>query len=160
MSLEIKLAYDDTVNIKELFSEYINLLLEVEKDFHIYLDLQNYNDEIENLGKKYGLPDGRLYIAYFDGQAAGCIALRQMSKTECEMKRLYIKPQFRKMKIGRTLVELIINDAKKIGYQYMFLDTLPSLEAALKLYEKFGFYRIPPYNDSPIDNTIFMKLDL
>jgi ribosomal protein S18 acetylase RimI-like enzyme len=160
MSLEIKLAYDDTDNIKVLFSEYINLLLEVEKDFHLYLDLQNYDSEIDNLKEKYGLPDGRLYIAYIDAQAAGCIALRKMSGTECEMKRLYIKPQFRRNKIGRALVELIINDAKKIGYKYMLLDTLPSLEAAVKLYEDFGFYRIPPYNDSPIDNTIFMKLDL
>jgi ribosomal protein S18 acetylase RimI-like enzyme len=160
MSLEIKLAYDDTDNIKILFSEYINLLLEVEKDFHIYLDLQNYDSEIDNLKEKYGLPDGRLYIAYYDNQAAGCIALRKMNETECEMKRLYIKPQFRRNKIGMALVELIINDAKKIGYKYMLLDTLPSLEAAVKLYENFGFYRIPPYNDSPIDNTIFMKLDL
>ena len=160
MSLEIKLAYEDTEHIRQLFAEYTVLLIELQPDFGEYLDLQNYNQELENLREKYGPPMGRLYIAYVENQAAGCIALRQISDTECEMKRLYVRPAFRGHKIGETLVERIIEDAREIGYQAMLMDTIPSLKTAIKLYENLGFYEIPKYNDSPLDNTIYMKLDL
>ena len=160
MPIEIKLAYDDTDNIKELFAEYIKLLFDLESGFQHYLDLQGYENEIGNLNEKYGLPNGRLYIAYVNNQAAGCVALRQINDTECEMKRLYVRPEFSGNKIGEALVETIISDAKEIGYQFMLLDTFPSLHKAIKLYEKKGFCKIPPYNNSPIDNTVFMKLDL
>jgi len=160
MSLEIKLAYDDTDNIELLFVEYTELLISLESDFGSYLKLQNYDSEISNLNKKYGLPTGRLYIAYLEGQVAGCIALKKISKTECEMKRLYVRPEFSGNKIGEVLVEAIVNDAKEIGYHFMLLDTFPMLEKAIRLYERMGFYRIPPYNNSPVDNTVFMKLDL
>ena len=158
--MEIKLAYDDTRNILALFSEYIDMLLGLEPDFQCYLEIQDYDSEIEDLTQKYGLPSGRLYIAYYEGNVAGCIALRQMNDEECEMKRLYVKPQFRGNGIAKELVRLIVNDAKEIGYKSMLLDTWPSLNAAIKLYEGFGFYRIPPYNDSPIANTVYLKLDL
>ena len=160
MALNISLAYDDIDNIKELFSEYIKLLFGLESDFKNYLDLQDYDNELDNLNEKYGLPKGRLYIAYFDNQVAGCIALRQISETYCEMKRLYVRPEFRGKQIGKTLVEAIINDAKELGYQSMLLDTIPALKTAIDLYEKMGFYRVPPYNDSPVDKTVFMKLEL
>ena len=160
MQVEIKLAYNDTDNIRELFAEYTKMLLDVCDDFQQYLDIQGYDHEIEDPNVKYGLPNGRLYIAYFDNQSAGCIALRQISKTECEMKRLYIKQQYRGHQIGRKLLEAIINDAKEIGYQYMLLDTLPVLKTAIALYDSIGFYRVPQYNNSPIEKTLFMKLDL
>jgi len=160
MSLEIKLAYDDKENMKQLFDEYREFLIELESVFIDYLHLQNYDDEINGLHEGYGLPNGRLYIAYFNNQAAGCIALRQINDTECEMKRLYVRPQFGGNKIGETLVETIISDAKKIGYKSMLLDTFPALDKAIKLYEKRGFYKIPPYNNSPVENAVFMKLDL
>ena len=160
MSLEIKPAYDDKGNVKQLFDEYTKFLVDLDSVFQDYLHLQNYDDEINSLHEKYGLPNGRLYIAYVNNQAAGCIALRQLNDTECEMKRLYVRPEFGGNKIGEKLVEVIISDAKEIGYQSMLLDTFPSLHKAIKLYEKRGFYKIPPYNNSPIDNTVFMKLDL
>ena len=140
--------------------QYIKLLCNLENDFQDYLDLQDYNYELNNLNEKYGLPYGRLYIAYINNQAAGCIALRQMSDTECEMKRLYVRPEYRGKQIGKALVEIIINDAKKIGYQSMLLDTIPALKTAIDLYENMGFYKIPPYNNSPVEKTVFMKLDL
>ena len=160
MSLEIKLAYDDTENVKQLFDEYTKLLVNLENVFQDYLHLQNYDNEINSLHEKYGLPNGRLYIAYLENQAAGCIALRQINDTACEMKRLYVRPQFGGKKIGETLVDTIISDAKEIGYESMLLDTFPSLDKAIKLYEKKGFYRIAPYNDSPVDNTVYMRLDV
>lgn len=160
MSLEIKTGYEETDSIKELFNEYTELLIDLESDFKNYLHIQNYSDEIENLQEKYGMPNGRLYIAYWNNQLAGCIGLKQINDTQCEMKRLYVRSQFRGNGIAKTLVELIVNDAKKIGYLCMLLDTFPALEDAIKLYEKIGFYKIPPYNNSPVNNTVFMKLDL
>jgi len=160
MPLEIRLAYDDISGIKELFAEYVKLLFGLERNFQDYLDLQAYDDEVDSLNEKYGLPSGRLYIAYFENQAAGCIALRGINDTDCEMKRLYVRPKFRGNKIGAALVEAIVRDAKEIGYRSILLDTLPSLEKAIALYESVGFYEIPPYNDSPAQSTVFMKLDL
>lgn len=158
--MEIKPAYNDEKNTVALFTEYTTMLSEVRSDIKNYLDLQNYGHELTNLNAKYGLPHGRLYIAYIGGKAAGCIAFRKLNNTECEMKRLYIRPRYRKMGIANALANKLINEAKKAGYQYMLLDTLPELKAALYLYEKLGFYRIPPYNDSPVTNTVFMKLNL
>ncbi len=162
MPLDIRPAYtyDNIENIKVLFNEYTQSLFTIESNFQSYLELQNYEDEINNLNQKYAMPAGRLYIAYCAGQAAGCIALRPMNQTECEMKRLYVRPQFRNKGVAKSLSERIIQDAADIGYQYMLLDTLPSLAAAIRLYENIGFYRIPPYNDSPVGSTVFMKLDL
>lgn len=160
MPFEIRPAYGDTDNIKELFAEYTEMLFNLESKIKHYLNLQDYESELKDLNKKYGPPDGRLYIAYSGGQAVGCVALRKMNREECEMKRLYVRPRFRSLGIGRALVDLIIGDAGKIGYQYMFLDTLPGLTEAVKLYELAGFYRIPAYNNTPIENTIFMKINL
>jgi ribosomal protein S18 acetylase RimI-like enzyme len=160
VSLKIKLAYEETDSLKELFEEYTKLLVDLDSDFQNYLEIQNYDSEIDNLNEKYGMPNGRLYIAYLDNKVAGCIALKSINVTQCEMKRLYVRPQFRGNKIAKSLVEIIINDAKKIGYQYMLLDTFPALKDAIRLYEKIGFYRIPSYNNSPVNHTIFMKLDL
>ena len=79
---------------------------------------------------------------------------------QCELKRLYVRPQFRGRKMGEKLLEVILKDAREIGYKAMLLDTLPFLKSAIKMYQKRGFYEIPCYNDSPMDTTIYMKLDL
>ena len=160
LGFEIRFGYDDVESVQSLFSEYIDLLIEVESDFGAYLQIQDYESEISDLRGKYGLPGGRLYVMYYDGQAAGCIALRRMSDLECEMKRLFVLPRFRNLGIAKALVELIISDARDIGYKSMLLDTLPGLADAILMYEKAGFYRIPQYNDSPLENTVFMRLDL
>jgi len=160
MLVEIKLAYKYKAAIIELFNEYTRELASIEASFGSYLSLQGYSKELEDLEGKYGLPDCRLYIALAGGQAAGCVALKRHGDGACEMKRLYVKPEFRNLSIARQLTSAIIQDAKGIGYTHMLLDTLPSLVPAIKLYESIGFYRIGPYNDSPVENTIFMRLDL
>lgn len=76
------------------------------------------------------------------------------------MKRLFVREQFRGKNIGNILIQKIIDDAREIGYQHMFLDTLPFLESAIHMYRKYGFYEIESYNDSPMENSIYMKLDL
>lgn len=143
-----------------LFSEYTRMLVEGDPAFQKYLDIQHYEEEIAHLEMKYGLPDGRLYLAYCDGELAGCIGLRKLDGGNCEMKRLYVRPAFRGKGIGGRLVRQIIADARKIGYSHMLLDTLPFLESALFMYRKYGFYEIPSYNDSPMDTSIYMRLDL
>ena len=160
MSINIVYGYDYKDEIKSLFTEYTEYLVENDVEFKKYLEIQKYDNEIENLEDKYGVPWGRLYIAFYENQVAGCIALRKLNETECEMKRLYVKPEFRNKGIAKMLVEKVISDSKEIGYSSMLLDTLPFLQTAIKMYKKIGFYEIGCYNDSPLDNTIYMKLDL
>ena len=160
MALDIVLAYDRQNHVRELFGEYMDMLLEGDPTFAEYLKIQNYDDELKNISHKYGLPDGRMYLVYCDGTLAGSIAMRKLSDENCELKRLYIKPEFRRQGIARELLRRLISDAKQIGYQYMLLDTLPFLQTAIGMYKRMGFYEIDRYNDSPMDTSIYMKLDL
>ncbi len=160
MNIEILPAYNSPQEVRALFAEYTTMLVEGDSAFKEYLEIQNYDEELEHLEVKYGLPYGRLYLAYCDGQAAGCIGLRKIDGQNCEMKRLYVRPAFRGNHIGDLLVRQIIGDAREIGYSCMLLDTLPFLQGAIYMYRKLGFYEIPSYNDSPMDTSIYMKLDL
>lgn len=160
MNIEIIPAYDHPQEVGELFSEYTDMLIAGDSTFREYLNIQNYDEELAHLEAKYGAPYGRLYLAYCDGKAAGCIGLRKLDECSCEMKRLYVRPQFRGNKLGERLARLIIADAKTIGYSHMLLDTLPFLESAVHMYKKLGFYTIDCYNDSPMSTSIYMKLDL
>ncbi len=160
MSIELVEAYTHKEEVKALFNEYTQMLIDGDSNFKDYLELQNYDHELEDLEDKYGLPYGRLYLAFYDGVLAGCIGLRKLDNENCEMKRLYVKPQFRGKKIASFLVKNIIEEARKIGYKYILLDTLPFLETAINMYKKYGFYEIPSYNNSPMDNLIYLKYDL
>lgn len=160
MNIRIIPAYDHPKEIGELFAEYTDMLIAVDSSFRNYLDLQRYDEEILHLEAKYGLPYGRLYLAYCDGEAAGCIGLRKIDAENCEMKRLYVRPQFRGNRLGEQLVRKILEDAREIGYSHMLLDTHPFLESAISLYRKFGFSTTERYNDSPMDSSLYMKLEL
>ena len=160
MSIKLVQAYTNKDDVRTLFTEYTNLLIEGDSKFKEYLQIQNYDEELEHLEVKYGLPYGRLYLIYCDGVLAGCIGLRKIDDYNCEMKRLYVRPHFRGKHIGDYLIRKIIEDAKEIGYKHMLLDTLPFLKTAIHIYQKYGFYEIPCYNNSPMDTTIYMRLDL
>lgn len=160
MDIELKLAYTCKDEVRTLFSEYTDMLIEGDRRFKEYLDIQNYDEELAHLEHKYGLPYGRLYLAYYGQELAGCIGLRKIDEENCEMKRLYVRPQFRGKHIGEHLVGQIIREAKEIGYAYMLLDTLPFLQSVIHMYRKYGFYEISSYNDSPMNTSIYMKLDL
>lgn len=160
MGIKIVSAYNQSEAVRKLFTEYTDMLIENDRSIKKYLDIQNYSEEMEHLERKYGLPNGRLYLVYCDEELAGCIGLRKIDSQNCEMKRLYVRPKFRGQKIGNLLIEKIIDDAKKIGYSHMLLDTLPFLKSAIHLYKKYGFYEIDRYNDSPMNTSIYMKLDL
>lgn len=160
MTMQIVPGYNHPQQVRELFSEYTQLIIDGDSRFRDYLAIQHFDDELMHLETKYGAPRGRLYLAYCNHALAGCIALRQLDSSKCEMKRLYVRPQFQRNHIGRTLVDKVISDARSIGYRSILLDTFPFLDTAIHMYRKLGFYDIPRYNDSPMDSTIYMQLDL
>ena len=160
MSIQILPANDHLAEIRELFSEYTAMLVEGDPSFREYLKIQRYDDELDHPLVKYGPPDGRLYLALWNGNPTGCIALRKLDNERCEMKRLYVRPEHRGRGIGGQLVHQIIEDARAIGYRHMLLDTLPFLERAIQMYRNLGFQEIPVYNDSPMSSAVYMRLDL
>ena len=149
MSLTICPAYDRPEEVKALFLEYTDFLLKSDPSFAAFLELQNYDRELDHLEEKYGLPKGRLYLALVDDAIAGCIALRPLSDTECELKRLYVKDAFRGQGIAEHLVEKLIDDAREMGYDAMLLDTLPFLKGALHLYANWDFRKSRPITTAP-----------
>ena len=160
MMLELREGYSDRDTVRELFLEYTEYLISQDAKFGHYLELQNYDGELEHPEVKYGRPNGRLYVAYLDGAPAGCIALLPSEEGDAELKRLYVRPAFRGRGVALALVERLLDDAREIGYKSVRLDTLPFLGEAIALYRKFGFCEIPPYNDNPMGTSIYMKLDL
>ena len=139
-------------------------LREVRNLFEVYaaslkisLDFQDFDDELATLPGNYAPPEGCLLIALWEGQVAGCVALRKFRADICEMKRLYTRSPFRGLKIGRALAEAVIQQAREIGYARMCLDTLPSMERARTLYASLGFREIEPYRYNPIEGTAFME---
>lgn len=160
MGLNFVPAYGFPSETGELFREYTDMLIAGDPSFKEYLAIQDYDEELKHLEGKYGLPYGRLYLAYYDGELAGCIGLRKIDGQNCEMKRLYVRSQFRGKRIGTQLIQRIIEDARQIGYSCMLLDTLPFLESAIHLYREYGFYETDSYNDSPMSTSIFMRMDL
>lgn len=160
MKMHIVPAYDRAEDIRALFTEYTAMLVEAEPAFAGYLTLQNYDREVADLTYKYGPPAGRLYLAERFGEVAGCIALRPLDGERCELKRLYVRPAFRGQGIAGALVDKILSDARAIGYRQILLDTLPALTTAIDMYRRRGFADVPPYNNSPLADTIFMGLEL
>jgi ribosomal protein S18 acetylase RimI-like enzyme len=160
MSIDIIPGYSHPKAICRLFTEYTSLLMEGEPQFARYLQLQNFDEEMACLETKYGYPEGRLYLALVDGEPAGCIALRRLDARRCEMKRLYVHPAFRGLGIGKLLTGRVLEDARSIGYHQILLDTFPFLDRAISMYRSMGFREIPKYNNSPVDTTIYMALEL
>ena len=137
------------------------LFLEYAKSLGFSLCFQNFDKELANLPGDYAPPDGRLLLAGYDGQLAGCVALHRLTPEICEMKRLYLRPQFRGKRLGRILADRIIAEARQIGYQRMRLDTVePIMKDAVAMYRKIGFREIAPYCANPIAGALYMELEL
>lgn len=125
------------------------------------LCFQNFDQELKNLPGDYAPPDGRLLLALEDDQLAGCIGLRKLSDGACEMKRLFVRPAHRATGLGRTLVESLIDEARKLGYTQIRLDTIPGkMDKAIALYQSIGFVEIEPYYQNPVEGAKFMELKL
>lgn len=158
--MEIISAYDRLETMTELVREYTDLILQQGEEVQKCLSTQHLDTELVDMAKKYAPPDGRMYLALVDGEAAGCVALTKNDEQYCEIKRLYVRPKFRGLGISKALAGQVIADARAIGYRYMRLDTFPFMDAAIGLYERIGFHYIGKYNDNPASNAVFMQLDL
>ena len=138
-----------------------NLFREYEAWLGMDLCFQGFEEELRDLPGKYALPDGRLSLGFWDERLAGCIALRKLEDGVCEMKRLFVRDEFRGKAIGVSLIEHIIAEASNAGYKKMRLDTYPpKMGRAVSLYESHGFQAIAPYYHNPHAGVLFMELEL
>jgi len=141
-------------SIKSLFKTYLG---ELNED----LCFQSFDSEIDNPLYKYSAPTGALFIAYYNAIPVGCIALQPLQEPQtCEMKRLYVDPEYRNLKIGDALVKTLLQEAQTLGYTTMKLDTLERLQAAINLYLKFGFETVTAYYDNPLPSVVYMQKKL
>jgi len=144
----------DLEKIRSLFLEYARSL-----DFD--LCFQNFDKELEGLPGLYGPPEGRLILCTVDGKPAGCVALKPIGPGICEMKRLFVRPEFRRQQLGLKLSRRIVEDARGLGYRVMRLDTIRgTMDNAIALYGSLGFKEIPAYYNNPIPNAFYMELKL
>ena len=145
---------EQIASIRQLFLEYANSL-------SFSLCFQSFEKELAELPGDYAPPAGRLLLVTANHQPAGCVALHRIAPEVCEMKRLYVRQQFRGKGLGRMLAKRVIADAREIGYQKLRLDTVePLMRDAVAMYRKLGFREIAPYRENPIDGALYMELNL
>ncbi len=142
------------------WDEAKQLILEYAAFLKIDLCFQNFEKELQILPELYGLPDGGCLLAAVDGVPVGCVAFKKLSQDTAEMKRLYVRDSFRGLGIGKQLAYAIVECARERGYAFMRLDTIPQLADAVRLYERMGFYAIPPYTYNPSPDTLYMEKKL
>ncbi len=158
---DIRVLIPDTTSeldaVRSLFVEYAASL-------NVDLCFQNFNAELATLPGEYAAPRGGLVLATVDGELAGCCAMRPLDAVDypnaCEMKRLYVRPAYRGLQLGRLLAETILEIARVAGYDCILLDTLNDMEAARALYQELGFEDIPPYYYNPIPGAHYLKAEL
>ncbi len=153
-----------TPNDGELIDLARGIFREYADSLGIDLAFQDFDAELAGLPGPYAPPDGHLMLAFVDGELAGCGAFRGLSDVDypnaCEMKRLYVRPAFRRFGLGRLLAQALLDEARRAGYSATLLDTLDDMEAARSLYASLGFEEIPPYYFSPIAGSHYLKADL
>lgn len=151
--MEIKIV-DGTSYLAEIK----NLIVDYTKFLGRDLTFQNLDAELADLAEKYLPPEGRILCAKIPtGEIIGCVAYHRHNADRCEMKRLFVKENFRELHAGRLLISAIIDAAKADGYREMVLDTIQPLKGAIHLYKKFGFVETEPYYDNPFSDVIYMK---
>ena len=143
--------------VREIFLEYANSL-------NIDLCFQGFDLELQDLPGDYAQPRGFLLLAMVNQQVAGCCALRPLDSADvpnaAEMKRLYVRPAYRGLRLGRQLAEGVMDAARQYGYSSIFLDTLDEMETARALYEDLGFEEIPPYYHNPVPGAHYLRVML
>lgn len=149
MNFEIKDGHDYIDEVKALFVEYV-------KSLGVAADVK----EFDGLEDKYKGTGEALYIAFIDGKAAGCVAIRRVDFNTAEMKRLYVRPEFRRTGLGMSMAKLVVEEAKEIGYHYLQLDSLPSMESAVQLYKALGFKSLDTGSHRPVKTVVHLTLPL
>jgi putative acetyltransferase len=144
---------DELEAVRTLFREYADSL-------GFPLDFQDFGRELEELPGAYAPPRGALLLARIGSEPAGCVALRPLDESTCEMKRLYVRPAHRAHGLGRLLAERVVAEARDRGYARMRLDTVPGMEKAQALYRALGFREIEPYRENPVPGAAFLELQL
>lgn len=154
MAIYIQAQFDDDLEVvRALFKEYALSL-------GIDLGFQDFERELAELPGEYAPPTGRVILAYQEEQLVGFVGLRKFIDGICEMKRLYVRSEYRRKGTGRGLAEAVIEEARKIGYERMRLDTLPWMVEAIELYDALGFKEIATYRYNPIEGARFFELIL
>jgi GNAT superfamily N-acetyltransferase len=136
------------------------LILEYARSLPFGLEFQDFDQEVATLPGEYAPPRGCLLLAFVDGAAVGCVALRPWGGDCCEMKRMYVRPEGRGQGVGHALGVAVVREARAAGYLRMRLDTVPGMDAALAIYAKLGFQPIPPYRHNPIPGAIYLEAEL
>jgi putative acetyltransferase len=144
---------EELLTLKILLEEYWNSLGFDHETF-------GFGDEFNSLPGAFARPRGRLAVAFLSGRAVACVAMRPLDVDSCEMKRLFVRPSARGHGVAQKLLDWLISEARSEGYSRMLADTLPRMEAALRLYEQFGFTRIEPYSPTPTPGAIYLQLNL
>lgn len=139
--------------VRALFKEYAASL-----DFE--LCFQDFQDELDALPGPYAPPGGAILLAEVDEQVAGCVAVKPLEDSVCEMKRLYVRPEYRNQGLGRTLAQAIVERARELGYDRMRLDTVESMHAARAVYRSLGFEERDAYYDNPLPDVVYMEREL
>lgn len=153
MNIEAALFPTDLELVRALLREYA---------FEQAVDLcfQNFTAELESLPGAYAPPGGQLFLAREGAACAGCVALRPRGGGDAEMKRLFVRPAFRGLHIGRQLADTVLHEAAAAGYRRLLLDTLPTMTTAIAMYRRLGFVEIPPYRSNPVPGALFLARDL
>lgn len=149
-----------TVQSRDKYKELAGLFREYERYLGFELTFQNFTAELEHLPAMYGPPDGRAYLLEQDDMAFGCVAVRKLEDGVGEIKRMYLKPDYRGKGFGKVLMDLALDASHELGYRKVRLDTLDTMKAALAVYKKAGFYEIPKYRENPFENAVFMEKKL
>lgn len=145
---------NDYAIAKDLFLEYASQL-------GVDLGFQNFSKEVETIKTEYAPPHGALFIAFDrDQNPVGCFAVRKFEDSVCELKRMYLRKQLQGRGIGSVMLQKAIDVATELGYEKMRLDTLPTMQSAISLYQKAGFYEIPSYRFNPIEGTKYFEIQL
>jgi putative acetyltransferase len=143
----------ELASVRELFQEYANSL-------PVDLAYQGFDEEVRDLPGAYAAPGGTLLLAVIGGVPAGCVGLRAGPVGSGEIKRLYVRPAYRRRGLGRVLVETLVETARGRGYGALVLDTLPTMDDAYRIYRSLGFEACEPYYATPVVGTRFLRLDL
>jgi|SRR5579871_1314688 len=139
------------------FEDAKNLFVEYSNSLSIDLSFQDFENELKSIAVQYSKPNGALILVYVNDSAIACAGIRKLDDEIAELKRMYVRPEFRGQNMSGQMLVMAINLSKKLNYKRIRLDTLPSMKAAQKLYTAYGFYEIPAYRYNPIEGTVYME---